>query len=190
MLGYDRIVPGLTPWDSHVMRLHLATYEFAAEAILPGYKVLDAGCGVGYGTSVLAVRAEKVLGVDISQEAVGYARSHFARRNIRYVVMDLTEGFKGDFDLVTCFQVIEHLEDGEGLLRRLKDVGKDVMVATPLPRGWGGEAHVHEYQCGEFAALMHSVWEDVTIYTQQGRAIVKGRELAEIVIGRGRRNGC
>ena len=54
-----------------IVALHLKRYEFA----VPWCRdrdVLDAGCGVGYGTALLGTLAPHVLGVDISAETIAY----------------------------------------------------------------------------------------------------------------------
>ena len=79
----ERIVPDET--EPGIVALHLKRYEFA----LPycrGASVLDAGCGVGYGTAHLARVAERVVGVDVSDDAVSYARAHYAGPNVEFRV--------------------------------------------------------------------------------------------------------
>ena len=60
----ERIVPDATP--AGVVALHLKRYDFA-RAYCDGADVLDAGCGVGYGTAYLAEVAASVVGVDVER---------------------------------------------------------------------------------------------------------------------------
>ena len=57
----ERVVPGQT--DVDLMNEHLARYGFA-ESLVAGKRVLDAGCGVGYGSARLARSADRVVGLD------------------------------------------------------------------------------------------------------------------------------
>ncbi|MCX6644903.1 MAG: SAM-dependent methyltransferase, partial [bacterium] len=52
----ERVVPGKSPTD--LVEEHRARYEFALEFV-KGKKIIDIGCGSGYGTSMLATAAEK-----------------------------------------------------------------------------------------------------------------------------------
>ena len=79
----ERIVPDET--EPGIVALHLKRYEFA-RPYCAGADVLDAGCGVGYGTAHLAEEARHVLGVDRSEEAIDYARGRYARANVEFRV--------------------------------------------------------------------------------------------------------
>ena len=119
----ERIAPGDRFWDSHLDE-HRQRYEFAAERLVAGSRVLDAGCGVGYGAAMLADRgASLVVGVDISAEALEVARNRFDRPVIRWIREDcvtLTEAAAhGPFDLIVNFENIEHVSDPERLLDRV-----------------------------------------------------------------------
>lgn len=84
----------------------------------PGLKVLDAGCGPGKTTSILAEMIQpggSILGVDASRERVQYAKQHYASSDIKFEVHDLTKPMKGfgGFDLIWCRFVMEYFR-GEG----------------------------------------------------------------------------
>ena len=76
MRSPERIVPDET--EPGIVALHLKRYEFA-QPYCAGREVLDAGCGVGYGTAFLAETARRVVGVDRSGDAIDYARTRYAR---------------------------------------------------------------------------------------------------------------
>ena len=69
---------------------HLAAYIKAAE-LAPGARVLDAGCGEGYGTQTLPSVAASVVGVDYSAEAIATCRRRWQAPNLEFRVCDLTE---------------------------------------------------------------------------------------------------
>ncbi len=95
---------------------HVARYEFARAMIRPGDRVLDASCGLGYGSALLAegTLAEIVLGVDVDESAIHYAAEHYAgdRQRLKFERRDLST-ISGDsrstFDLIVCFDTIEQL---------------------------------------------------------------------------------
>src|SRR5438067_1310433 len=80
--------------------------------------ILDVGCGEG---SLLAFlgpryRCHRMLGLDLSASAIERARQTFPSAS--YIVGDIGALPRGEqFDLVTCIDVLEHVEDDESLLR-------------------------------------------------------------------------
>jgi len=82
----ERIVPDQTA--PGILALHLKRYEFARPHCVAA-EVLDAGCGVGYGSAYLAEVASRVVGVDVSEEAIAYARERYRRPNLEFVLGDL-----------------------------------------------------------------------------------------------------
>ena len=67
----ERLIPGQV--DADLLNEHMARYAFAMR-LARGNRVLDAGCGAGYGSAELARIAKSVTGVDVACEAVEYAR--------------------------------------------------------------------------------------------------------------------
>jgi SAM-dependent methyltransferase len=129
----ERIVPeDVSPG---ILALHLKRYEFAL-AWSEHADVMDAGCGAGYGSAVLASRARRVTGVDSSAQAIDYARAHYAAANVDFVQADmLALPFdEGSFDLVCAFETIEHVADQADLLReagRVLRADGTLLVSTP-----------------------------------------------------------
>jgi ubiquinone/menaquinone biosynthesis C-methylase UbiE len=176
----ERVIPGLV--DADLLNEHLARYLFAKHFIarLPApAAVLDAGCGSGYGSAELAKTGASVTGADVSVEAVAWAREHFGPQGIRFVEAPC-ESLPFDaasFDLVTAFEVIEHLERWQELLteanRVLKPSGA-LLVSTPNrdyyteSRGEAGPNpfHVHEFDYAEFQEALKAVFPHVRIWTQ------------------------
>lgn len=104
--------------DDHKLR-----YAWAAERIGSDDVVLDAGCGIGYGSNILSERAKKVIAFDASREAIDYASRYWKTDNINFSVKDAyTLGFKKDvkFDVVVAFEIIEHLPTPRLFLSRLR----------------------------------------------------------------------
>jgi 2-polyprenyl-6-hydroxyphenyl methylase / 3-demethylubiquinone-9 3-methyltransferase len=111
-----------------------------SRAPLDGKTALDVGCGAGLLTEPLARLGAKVTGVDASPEVIAVARDH-----ARAVALDVdyrvgeVEELKGQFDLVTCMEVIEHVADPALFLRALAArlaSGGLLIMSTPNATGW------------------------------------------------------
>ena len=79
-----------SPEDFVIYLLHIATYDFA-EQFTRDKRVLDYGCGSGYGSARIAAGAVEVIGVDVADDAVTYAREQFAGDNLHFQAIDPAE---------------------------------------------------------------------------------------------------
>jgi 2-polyprenyl-3-methyl-5-hydroxy-6-metoxy-1,4-benzoquinol methylase len=157
----ERTLPDV-PAENYWFRRHLAVYEWVAERCR-GRDVVDMACGEGYGVEVLAGRARSVTGVDANPEAHEHARLKYAGGNVGFE-RDMVETWSGDADCVVFLQTVEHVQDPDAVLARLRDlVGPRgvVYVSTPnvltlAPKGEarsGNPWHVREYRPAQFRAL-------------------------------------
>jgi SAM-dependent methyltransferase len=178
----ERVIPGLV--DADLFNEHVSRYRFAARLITPGAAVLDVGCGTGYGTAELAA-AGSIIGADVSSEAVAWAQEHYGRPGVRFIEAncDALPLSSAQFDVITAFEVIEHLEDWRGLLReasRLLQPGGQFVVSTPNKsyyaetRGASGPNpfHRHEFELAEFEAALFEFFPHVRIWTQNHAAAI------------------
>jgi SAM-dependent methyltransferase len=169
----ERIVPDET--EPGIVALHLKRYEFA----LPWCRdrdVLDAGCGVGYGSTYLAGAARRVVGVDRDAEAIDYARGRYDEPNVEFRVGDLLDLDLPDasFDTVCSFETIEHLIDLDAYLREMARVLRPAgtyLVSTPradetttVPEN---PFHSVELSRADFEALLRRHFEEVDLYGQR-----------------------
>ncbi len=125
----DSEITNEAEYYNHLM--HIATYQFASKYAV-GKSVLDWGCGSGYGSRILAGTADKVTAVDISNEAVEYARSSFSAGNL--VFKNISELSEQKFDLIAAFQVIEHVRDCRKFvkdIRMLLNPDGCLLISTP-----------------------------------------------------------
>ena len=158
---------------------HVSRYLVAA-AFAPGKRVLDLGCGCGYGAALLADRgAAEVVGVDASAEAIEYCRARYARPQARFEVMDATAlGFDdGAFDVVVSFEVLEHLADHARFLdeaARVLAAGGVFLVSTPNVE-WTDLSgvrppnpfHVKELGRAEFEGVLVARFRNVRVLEQR-----------------------
>ncbi len=152
---------------------HRSRYLWAAQ-LAEGRSVLDAGCGTGYGTEILAaLGAENVVGIDISPEAIEYARSSFEGVSSKFSLGDIYElPFEDDtFELVVCFEVIEHVEEQQRAIGELHRVlrASGVLAISSPNRGVyppGNPYHIHEYQPDELKQALAGEFSHVRLYRQ------------------------
>jgi 2-polyprenyl-6-hydroxyphenyl methylase/3-demethylubiquinone-9 3-methyltransferase len=91
--------------------------DYVAErAPLAGARVLDVGCGGGLLAEGLAARGARVVAIDLAAENIEAARQHAAAgaltNDYRCVaVEELAAGSPGEFDAVTCLEMLEHVPD-------------------------------------------------------------------------------
>jgi len=139
-----------TPFDLHSPALK--AYRRAARMLLvqPGMRILDAGCGLGAGSWLLAMLGAHVTGVDRSAEAVAWATATYGSSALRkggrvqYAVADLaTWQPSATYDAVVVADVLEHFPPaaGPGLLRRLL-TGLDIGDMPPA-QGWHDGLFLH-----------------------------------------------
>lgn len=172
----ERVIPGKV--DVDLLNEHLGRYMFAVR-LAGGKRVLDAGCGAGYGSAELARVAASVIGADIASEAVAFARGEYSNPNLSFEQASCTAlpHPDGSFDLVVAFEVIEHLTDWRGFLqevRRLLAPGGQFVVSTPnrlyYTESRGAEGanpfHVHEFDFPEFRSELAAVFPDVALFLE------------------------
>ncbi|HYX19616.1 MAG TPA: class I SAM-dependent methyltransferase, partial [Thermoanaerobaculia bacterium] len=144
--GVAKVAAGLTPFGESVWPgvrndlfvAHESIYRFFS-TFAEGQRILDAGCGAGYGALALArAGARSVLAVDIDRRSVAFGRRHFSHPAVRFEVADLN-AVKipvGSFDLVVSSNVLEHLTDPAGFVaeahRALPAGGRAVLAVPPI----------------------------------------------------------
>jgi len=157
----ERTLPDV-PEENYWYRRHLVVYEWIAERA-GGRRVVDLACGEGYGSAVLARTAESVVGVDANPEAFEHARLRYTTDRVRFE-RDMIETWSGDVDCVVFLQTVEHVQNPDAVLARLRELigpAGIAYVSTPnlltlAPKGAeksGNPWHVKEYRAEEFRAL-------------------------------------
>lgn len=128
-------------------RLQAASYQILARSLVAHFRpasAIDVGCGTGgLLCAVKELGVPRLLGVDGLAEAVAASR----KRGLEVVEADLCQPqtLRAGFDLVTCFEVAEHLPEtaADALVSTLSS-GPDRLVFSAATPGQGGEGHINE----------------------------------------------
>ncbi len=156
---------------------HLHRYAFAME-YAKDKQVLDIACGDGYGSRLLAEKATWVTGVDIDQEVINLAKKKYKADNLQFKQGDITQiPFNVEtFDLVVCFETLEHSSKHNELLSEIKRVlkkGGQLIISTPDKKWYTDQTgssnlfHEKELYKEEFISLLKNHFEYVTLLEQK-----------------------
>ncbi len=135
---------------------HWHRYAFA-DRLVKGKRVLDAACGEGYGSALLARSAASVVGVDIDAATIAHARAQYRDARLRFVEGSCTSLPlpDGAVDVVVSFETIEHLPEADqpamlAEFARVLAPGGVLVISSPNralysdARDYVNEFHVHE----------------------------------------------
>jgi len=176
----EKVIEGSTPkriWLDHVER-----YKFASRYI-KGKEVLDISCGTGYGSRILYDSgAKRVVGVDISSETVNFAYAKYKVNGLEFKVgnvlnIDFPENY---FDVITCFETIEHVQNQKKALTELRRVLKPMgllIISSPnrkltspgksINDHPNNPFHKKEYSTGEFILALDRYFKILEVYGQR-----------------------
>jgi len=123
--------------DERGIKEHLDRYNFALKFLTGKETVIDAACGSGYGSEILSSGAKKVIGLEISNHAIEYAKRYHFKENVEFCKADLNQ--KIDLpdnysDVIISFETLEHITNQENMLlefKRLLKPGGFLIISTP-----------------------------------------------------------
>lgn len=173
----ERAIPGVS---AHFLMMEAESrYSFAKKHIKKNGRILDVACGTGYGTSILSQKADTIYGIDISFEAIAFARDRYENQNTTFLQADVYDiPFKNDyFDAVVGYEMIEHLENPKLFLQevsRILDKGGTFIISTPnrLVTSPDGHLmspyHTQEFDPDELYKLLAKHFKQVEVYGQRG----------------------
>lgn len=176
----ERLYLGVTLIDEGGIKEHMERYEFAKKYIAPGATVVDAACGTGYGSNVLADVAEKVIGLEISDHALSWANKNYAanKTNLEFRKTDLNNGIdlpSSFCDVVISFETLEHITNQQKALsefRRILKPGGTLIISSPDREVITDKAHtenkfhIHELNKKEFADCVQKYFVLEELYGQ------------------------
>lgn len=150
----ERAIPWNIAQGVDLLNAHVRHYAWALPYVW-GKKVVDLGCGTGYGTFMLSWGARQAVGVDIDVEAIQFAAAHFQAPNLTYAAMDITRrGFNGE--IYVAFEVLEHLDDPAALIAKYRP------MLWSMPIDDASRWHKRGYRDDEIDELIGEIgwWQD------------------------------
>jgi SAM-dependent methyltransferase len=181
-MAIERIVPETEEWEAYYAN-HISRYAFAKSSItsLEPLKILDAACGVGYGSHYLSSNSIwDIKAIDRSKEALKIAEKNFKGQNISFMEDDCHTLAKvstfAPFDVIVSFETLEHLPKPASFIKNcftnLKSGGR-LIISTPnqivsSPNELSWEFHEKEYTPIELHELLaEEGFSNIIIYGQK-----------------------
>lgn len=173
----ERIYPGQDTIAKEIEQEHIERYNFAANYLKKEWVVLDAACGSGYGTQILSKVVKKIVGIDVSKEAIVYAKNNFQSSDINFFKANLEEKLLFDdeyFDAIVSFETIEHLKKQELMIKEFSRVLKKdglLIISSPDKKtitktGVKNPYHIKELSKKEFINLVSKYFSIEGIFGQ------------------------
>ena len=174
----ERYISKLT--NSQISYEHWHRYMFAS-AFVENKSVLDIASGEGYGSSFLANKAQKVVGVDISAETVAWAKKTYPLKNLKFLEGSCEKiplSGKNVFDVIVSFETIEHIGGTEQVLflkeiKRLLKPDGILIISTPNKSlysdrdNYKNEFHIKEFYRGEYEKFLSQYFNHVAMGGQK-----------------------
>lgn len=158
---------------------HWHRYAFA-QPLASGRRVLDAACGEGFGSALLAAAgATRVLGVDLAPDAIAHARGRYPRANLQFREADVTaldDLPDATFDLLVSFETLEHVQAQERMLAgfaRLLAADGLLLISTPDKAQYSDASgqvnpfHLRELYLAQFEQMLAARFAHVRLYAQK-----------------------
>jgi len=150
----------INPDDEHEkesgfsLQLHLERYQFAGKHLKPGL-IVDIACGLGYGSYLLATeyahKVSNILGIDVDQEAIRFARAKYRHPSIQFIVDDaFTFVPHKMLDSIVSLETIEHLRAPGEFIKRISNnlvKGGRFIASVPItPSMDANPYHLHDFK--------------------------------------------
>lgn len=161
----------VSPEISGIRADHVKRYEWAVGK-LPKGSVIDAACGIGYGSKILADSGLYVRSIEIDQEAVDYGEKYYSHKNVYRQCADLYDANLSN-DPVVMFECIEHVENPLPILKKCNGL---LLASVPNEDVFpyiGYKFHYRHYTKSEFEELLNKAGFVVESWFGQADTLVE-----------------
>ena len=126
-----------------VYRTHTFRYYCARGFVEKGWRVLDLGCGCGFGSEILGKVAAAVLGIDVHQATTEHAKKAHSVNGVSFFCSSAEEfKYPGPADMTVMIEALEHFDDPEGVLLKVMENTKHrIFVTIPIIKTVGVNPH-------------------------------------------------
>ena len=176
----ERYLPYIDPsiCGAEIHYEHLHRYAFASQYV-KNKKVLDLASGEGFGTDILAKTAECIVGIDINHEVIVHASTKYNKKNISFIqgsILNIPIEGQKIFDVIVCFEAIEHIDEHDILFQEIKRLLKDdgiLIISTPNKKTYSDDVnyknpyHQKELYYSEFCELLKKNFHYIYLHGQQ-----------------------
>jgi len=183
----ERYLPYIDPsiCGAEIHYEHLHRYAFASQYV-KNKKVLDLASGEGFGTSILSKNAKCVVGIDIDHAAVLHASTTYTKENISFIegsIFNIPIEGRKIFDVIVCFEAIEHVREHDILFHEIKRLLKDdgiLIISTPNKKVYSDDAsymnpyHQKELYYSEFYELLKKNFQYIYL---SGQRVISGSSI-------------
>ena len=125
--------------------------------------ILDIGCGEGSKSFILAnyFKQAKVLGIDFTDEGIKKANHNYSEvNNLIFEKADIFEMKTENYDMVSCLDVLEHIEDWQSVLKKICDISnKYILISVPTGKMRDYEkyvGHLRNFKKGEIENFLNN----------------------------------
>jgi ubiquinone/menaquinone biosynthesis C-methylase UbiE len=156
---------------------HLHRYALAL-SLVKDKEVVDLASGEGYGSNLLATVAKKVVGIDISNEAISHAKNKYSSDNLEFTVgsVEKIPVKSNSVDVFVSFETIEHHDKHEEMMLEIKRVLKKegiLIISSPDKLNYSektnqkNQYHIKELYTNEFQELLSKHFKNIQLLFQK-----------------------
>ncbi|WP_434637382.1 glycosyltransferase [Sulfurimonas sp. NW7] len=170
--------------DDEIVYEHINRYTAISKQV-ENKTILDAACGAGYGTAILAQTASKAYGIDISEESINFAKNKYqTNEKVEYIQSSVEKlPFKDHFfDIIISYETIEHIDEKKqhDFLKEIKRTLKDdgcLVISTPDKylysdiNNYKNEYHIKEFYHNEFFNFLNTYFKNISFYYQNDEIV-------------------
>ena len=122
----------IDPWHCSDLRVTAKKIHKAILSDMNWSYILDYGCGKGAFTHTLKKNNNRVVGVDVSQNAIKKAINMYGHL-VEFSTLKDEESIGGGYDLIVCLEVLSYIKLYEDQLRKFSNMGAYIYLSLYIP---------------------------------------------------------